>query len=72
MEIIPNEINMVLMVRLTFPISLAPKYCEITIPKPDPIPIISAISAKIIGNEAPTEAKASLPKTLPTIIVSTT
>ena len=57
---------------LTLLISLAPKYWAITIVLPEAIPITKEISVKIIGNDAPTAASASLPIKFPTIILSTT
>ena len=59
------------MARFTMFKSFAPKYCEIIMVKPIEKPIISEIKVKIIGADAPTAARASFPRKLPTIILST-
>ncbi|GAI93511.1 unnamed protein product, partial [marine sediment metagenome] len=61
----------VLMAFFTLIISLAPKYCAITMVVPDAIPIINEIRVNIIGKEAPTAARASFPIKFPTMILST-
>ncbi len=60
-----------MIVRFTFSMSLAPKYWAITIVLPEAIPIIKDKKAKIMGKDAPTAAKASLPIKFPTITLST-
>lgn len=60
------------MARLTFAISLAPKNCAIIMVDPIAIPTTKEISANINGKLAPTAANASLPRTLPMMILSMT
>ncbi|KAF5073983.1 hypothetical protein DSECCO2_185840 [anaerobic digester metagenome] len=58
--------------RLTLAISLAPKYWAMMMVEPEAMPMIKETSMKISGNEAPTAASASLPRNLPTMMLSVT
>ncbi len=57
---------------LTLSICFAPKYCEIITVEPIAMPTTKDISANINGKLAPTAARASLPKTRPITMLSTT
>ena len=59
-------------VLFTLSICFAPKYCAIITVEPIAIPTTKEIKAKIKGKLAPTAASASLPNTLPIIMLSTT
>ena len=60
------------MALFTFSKSLAPKNCEMITVDPMAIPMIKEMSVKMIGNDEPTAARASLPIYCPTMMLSTT